>query len=81
MTDPHPPVRDVVAEIWTTVLGTPIDDDADFFELGGHSMLATRMISHLGHDLGVRVTLREVLDHSVLSEFVPLVEAKMAELE
>ena len=69
-------VEQTVARVWAQVLGTDVDAESDFFLLGGHSMLATRMIALLANDLGVRVTLRELLDHPVLGEFVELVEQR-----
>ena len=66
------------ARVWAQVLGTDVDAESDFFLLGGHSMLATRMIALLANDLGVRVTLRELLDHPVLGEFAERVEQRVA---
>jgi amino acid adenylation domain-containing protein len=51
-----------VAEIWQRLLGiAPIGVEDDFFELGGHSLLATRMVAALRQDLGVELSLREVI--------------------
>ncbi|MEU9029105.1 phosphopantetheine-binding protein [Streptomyces sp. NPDC048383] len=65
--------RETTRGIWTEVLGTPIDDEADFFLLGGHSLLATQMVARLEAALGVKVTMREVLDHPEFGEFADLV--------
>jgi hypothetical protein len=78
MTSAAGPIRQIVVDTWTTVLGTKIDDDADFFLLGGHSMLATRILARISRDLGVKITFRELLDHAVLHEFVSLVEIRVA---
>lgn len=69
-------VEETVARVWAQVLGTEVDAESDFFLLGGHSMLATRMIALLANELGVRVSLRELLDQPVLGEFVELVESR-----
>lgn len=69
-------VEETVTRVWAQVLGTEVDAESDFFLLGGHSMLATRMIALLANELGVRVTLRELLDQPVLGEFVELVESR-----
>lgn len=71
-------VRQTVAGIWSEVLGTAIDEESDFFLLGGHSLLATRMAALLETALGVRVTLREVLDHPEFAEFADLVAERTA---
>ncbi|WP_431936257.1 phosphopantetheine-binding protein [Micromonospora sp. RP3T] len=65
--------RDAIAAIWAEVLGVPVGEDDDFFLSGGHSLLATQMIARVEDRLGVRVTLRQVLDNAELTEFCELV--------
>lgn len=65
--------RETVARIWSEVLGTGIDDESDFFLLGGHSLLATQMVARLETALGVKVTMREVLEFPEFGEFADLV--------
>ncbi len=55
-------VESVVTQIWRDLLG--VDDvglDEDFFDLGGHSLIAIRLMSRLGRDLGVRLELADLL--------------------
>ncbi len=55
-------VESVVTQIWRDLLG--LDDvglDEDFFDLGGHSLIAIRLMSRLGRDLGVRLELADLL--------------------
>nr|BAP82666.1 non-ribosomal peptide synthetase T-domain containing protein [Streptomyces cirratus] len=66
-------VRETVARIWSEVLGTGIDEESDFFLLGGHSLLATQMVARLEAALGVRITMREVLEQPEFGEFADLV--------
>ncbi|MFF2198537.1 acyl carrier protein [Streptomyces sp. 3211.6] len=66
-------VRETVARIWSEVLGTGIDEESDFFLLGGHSLLATQMVARLEAALGVKVTMREVLEYPEFGEFADLV--------
>ncbi|MER5968951.1 phosphopantetheine-binding protein [Streptomyces sp. NPDC002055] len=70
-------VRQTVADIWSEVLGTAIDEESDFFLLGGHSLLATQMVARLETALGVKVSLREVLDHAEFGEFADLVTRRL----
>ncbi|MCP4654742.1 MAG: non-ribosomal peptide synthetase, partial [bacterium] len=54
---PRGPVEELVAGIWSEVLGTAdrLGAHDDFFALGGHSLLATRVQSRLRRQLGVEV--------------------------
>jgi phthiocerol/phenolphthiocerol synthesis type-I polyketide synthase E len=64
--DPGPaPAQDPAAlltRLWTELLG---HDDlvahSDFFDLGGDSLLATRLARKAGHELGVRVPVRDLM--------------------
>ncbi len=61
---PQGPVEEVLAQIWTEVLGgerrglTRIDARDDFFTLGGHSLLATQVMSRVRDAFGVELPLR-----------------------
>ncbi|WP_369616315.1 amino acid adenylation domain-containing protein [Flavobacterium sp. CFS9] len=58
-----------LAEIWQNLLGVEragIHDD--FFELGGHSLLATRLVSMIRKDLKREVSIREVFEHTTISD-------------
>ncbi len=55
---PRNPIEDVVAGIWSELLGLDqVSIHNDFFQLGGHSLLATQAISRLRQAFGVEVTL------------------------
>ncbi|MCP4655733.1 MAG: AMP-binding protein, partial [bacterium] len=55
---PRSPVEEVVAEIWSEVLGAPdIGVRDDFFARGGHSLLAVRMMARIEARLGVHLPL------------------------
>src|SRR6185369_17125945 len=59
---PRTPVEDVLAGIWSEVLGLSAEDrmgaGSHFFELGGHSLLATRVLSRLRGVFGVETARR-----------------------
>src|SRR6185369_2443504 len=59
---PRTPVEDVLAGIWSEVLGLSAEDrmgaGSHFFELGEHSLLATRVLSRLRGVFGVETARR-----------------------
>ena len=60
---PRNPTEEVIAAIWTELLG--IDDVGmhdDFFELGGHSLLGTRVMSRIGQAFAIDAPLRVLFD-------------------
>jgi hypothetical protein len=51
---PSGPIEQIVAEIWSHLLGcSPIGATDGFFELGGHSLLMVRVVSLLSARLGI----------------------------
>ncbi|GAB2813217.1 non-ribosomal peptide synthetase [Lentzea nigeriaca] len=67
---PRTPQEQTLARIWADVLDVSEKDISvldSFFDLGGHSMLATRMVTKLGH----RIALREVFEHPTIAELAP----------
>ncbi|KQU03086.1 hypothetical protein ASG56_20060 [Rhodococcus sp. Leaf7] len=58
-----------VADVVSVVLGTgePVGRGDSFFELGGNSLLATRVASRLGSELGVRVPVRALFEHTTVA--------------
>jgi len=55
---PRTPIEEVLAGIWTELLGVdPIGVHDNFFELGGHSLLATQVISRLREAFQINLPL------------------------
>ncbi|MBT5903247.1 MAG: amino acid adenylation domain-containing protein [Opitutaceae bacterium] len=55
---PQGPVEELVAALWSELLGIETVGRADnFFELGGHSLLATQLISRLREQLQIELPL------------------------
>ncbi len=56
---PRDPLEELVAGIWSDVLGVErVGVDEDFFDLGGHSLRATQVMSRLRQASGVDLPLR-----------------------
>ncbi|PSB55588.1 hybrid non-ribosomal peptide synthetase/type I polyketide synthase, partial [Chamaesiphon polymorphus] len=60
---PQTPNQEIVAHIFTSVLGVEkVGIHDNFFELGGHSLLATQLTSRLKHSFAVDIPLRAVFE-------------------
>jgi amino acid adenylation domain-containing protein len=60
---PRTPVEEVLAGIWSEILGVErIGANDNFFDLGGHSLLATQMVSRLRTAFGIELPLRSLFE-------------------
>lgn len=60
---PRTQTEELIAKIWSTVLGVErIGRTDNFFELGGHSLLATQVASRVRDVLGVEAPLRDFFE-------------------
>ncbi len=56
---PDGPVEEVIAGVWSEMLGRPaIGRDDRFFDVGGHSLLATRIVARVSSLLRARIPIR-----------------------
>ncbi|HEX7185752.1 MAG TPA: amino acid adenylation domain-containing protein, partial [Thermoanaerobaculia bacterium] len=56
---PRTPAEEVLAGIWSALLGIErVGAHDDFFALGGHSLMATRVVSRIKDVFGVEIPLR-----------------------
>jgi len=77
-TPPRTPTEQIVAAIWSEVLGVDaVGVEDDFFELGGHSMLATQVMSRLREAFDADLALRLLFEQPTLGEL----SARLAELQ
>jgi amino acid adenylation domain-containing protein len=78
---PEGPVEEVLAELWSELLGIEqVGRHDDFFALGGHSLLAIRLISEIDQAFGVRLPVGAVFLRPTLSELAEaLGDSRLAE--
>ncbi len=73
---PDGSVEELVASVWTTVLGLDrIGARDNFFEIGGHSLLATQVVSRLREAFGVGIPLRAIFEAPTVAELAERIHA------
>jgi len=73
---PRSPVEEVVASIWSQVLGIgQIGINDNFFELGGHSLLATQVISRLREAFQIDVALPTLFESPTVAGLAVCIES------
>ncbi|HEY2738142.1 MAG TPA: condensation domain-containing protein, partial [Thermoanaerobaculia bacterium] len=73
---PRTPVEEILASIWSEVLGVErVGVHDSFFDLGGHSLLATRVISQLRGAFQVELGLHELFEEPTIAGLASRVEA------
>ncbi|HVG19311.1 MAG TPA: amino acid adenylation domain-containing protein, partial [Blastocatellia bacterium] len=72
---PRTPLEEIIADIWSKVLGHErIGMTDDFFALGGHSLLATQVISRLREAFQWEVPLQTLFDAPTVAELAKSIE-------
>jgi amino acid adenylation domain-containing protein len=72
---PRTPTEELLAQIWTAVLGrTQISVDDDFFALGGHSLLATQVTARIRNVFKVDLPLRRLFEAPTISKLAKVVD-------
>ena len=72
---PRTPLEDILAGIWSGVLGIKqIGVHDHFLDLGGHSLLATQIISRIHRDLRVELPLRSIFENPTVAQIAALLD-------
>jgi amino acid adenylation domain-containing protein len=72
---PRTPTEEVLAGIWSEVLGAKdIDLNKTFFELGGHSLLATRVMSRVHEVFKVELPLQKLFAEPTVSRLAAAID-------
>ncbi|MBD2567365.1 non-ribosomal peptide synthetase [Anabaena lutea] len=75
---PRTPVEEVLAGIWTQLLGVKqVSINDNFFELGGHSLLATQVISRIRTTFNVEIPLPQLFESANLAALAAQIEIAM----
>ncbi|MFI8369935.1 amino acid adenylation domain-containing protein [Streptomyces sp. NPDC085466] len=69
------PAEELIARVWTQVLGAAsIGPDDNFFKLGGHSLLAIKLVSRVRAELSVALPVKAVYAHPRLRDLAAHIE-------
>ena len=75
---PRTPVEEMLASIWSQVLGIEqVGIYDNFFELGGHSLLVTQVISQIRKVFGVDLPVRCLFEAPTIASLLDYVERAM----
>ena len=73
---PRTELEKKVADVWAEYLNLErVNIYDDFFELGGHSLIAMQVMTRLEKDLGKRLPLATLFEHSTVEKLALMVQA------
>ncbi len=76
---PRGPLEEVLAGIWSEVLGIErVGAEDNFFSLGGHSLLATQVASRVRTVFGVELAVRAVFEAPTVEALAGRIESSLA---
>jgi acyl carrier protein len=68
-------VEELLANIWSEVLGVPqVGIHDNFFELGGHSLLATQVIARISKTFRAELPLRRLFEQPTIAVLAASIE-------
>ena len=74
-------LENVLAAMWSDLLGVDVGQDDDFFDLGGHSLIAIRLIARIQRELGVKLDLAVLFDAPTVALLSPLIRAQRPDID
>src|SRR6185503_15117497 len=75
---PRTATEQIVADIWTNILGLPkVSVNDNFFELGGHSLIATQVMVRVRKTMGVELPLRALFESPTVAQLAAQIEAAL----
>jgi amino acid adenylation domain-containing protein len=75
---PGTSVEEILAQVWTQVLGLKqVGIYDNFFDLGGHSLLATRIIARLNSTLGIKLSFSNLFKSPTIAELATVIEERL----
>ncbi len=76
---PRTPVEEILAGLWSEVLGVERVGALDnFFELGGHSLLVTQLVSRARAAFGIELAIRRLFEYPTLEALAREIEVEAA---
>jgi amino acid adenylation domain-containing protein len=72
---PRNPIQEVLADLWSELLGVErVGIDDDFFQLGGHSLLVAKLAARMRQVFQVELSLIEVFKKPTIAELAEAIE-------
>jgi thioesterase domain-containing protein len=72
---PQTPTEEILAMLWSEVLGLEqVGRHDNFFELGGHSLLATQLVTRIRHTFKVDLSLRRLFERPTLTAVADFID-------
>jgi len=73
---PNGPVQEILADLWSQLLGVDrVGAGDNFFNLGGHSLLATVLISRVRDAFDVHIPLRSLFEAPTIADLANRIES------
>jgi len=71
---PRTATEEILADIWSQVLGIPrVGIYDNFFEVGGHSLKGTQVISRIANDCHVQISVRSLFSSPTIAELAEII--------
>ncbi|MFJ3933884.1 amino acid adenylation domain-containing protein [Streptomyces sp. NPDC090029] len=79
---PRNAAEEVLVEIWSEALGTPVGIHNGFFRAGGHSLLAARVVAQIQERFDLELPLRTLFEKPTIAQLAEVIEELIrAEIE